>query len=821
MRIVMPQGRRAVLTLVTALASFFWAGAASAEDFVVRDMRIEGLQRISEGTLYNYLPLNIGDTLTYQRQAEAFRAVYATGFFDNVEFRRDGNTLIIAVLERPSIAGFTIEGNKDIKTEDLEENLRGVGLAPGKTFDRSVLDNVKQFLLEQYHDRGKYGARVETEVTDLSDNKVNIAINITEGARAKIRQINIVGNEAFPDDELLEQFSLTTGNLLSFYKKDNLYARESLGGDLEALHSYYMDRGFASFSIDSTQVAISPDKKDIFIAVNITEGDRYKIADVRLSGDLVVSEPELMNLVLVKPGQTFSRKLLTQTGELISFRLGQEGFAFARIDPIPDIDDEAREVSVNMRVDPGKRAYVRRINFNGASGVNDEVFRREMRQLEGGWLSNTGVKRSEQRIRRLPFVESVEVETVPVAGSPDLVDVEFQIEEGLPGQFGGGLGYSGSQGLLLNGNFTHSNFMGTGNRVSAEINAGDFSKVYSISHTDPYRTPDGISRSISVAYRDITQFISGGSDFSTETLSAGLDYGLPLSEYQRLRLGISFQDADLLTSGTSASQAINWVTNNGNSFAVNDIQGDRCGDSLFDICGTSFKTWELSAGWSYDTRDRVIFPSRGSRHQVSLAMTVPGSEVEYYTARYNFLKFWPLWGPFTLSVKGELAFGEGLGDTSDIPPYKNFFAGGPESVRGFQNGRLGPIDSLGNPYGGNLKSVAQWELMLPTPEKLRGNTRFSLFYDIGNVFYKGGTVFTDFPDFTPGSKVNRVDYDFDFAELRQSAGVAVSWLAPLGTFRFSYAFPLSSSDDELHANGFIRLPGDDIERFQFSVGSAF
>ncbi len=496
------------LTIIAGLLLCLTAGAVSAQEFVVRDMRIEGLQRISEGTVYNYLPLNIGDTLTYQRQVEAFRAVYATGFFDDVEFRRDGNTLVIAVRERPSIASFTIDGNKDIKTEDLEENLRGVGLAPGKTFDRSVLDNVRQFLLEQYHDRGKYGARIETEVTELSDNKVNIAINITEGARAKIRQINIVGNDAFPDEELLDQFSLTTGTLLSFYRKDNLYARESLGGDLEALHSYYMDRGFASFSIDSTQVAISPDKKDIFITINITEGDRYKIADVRLSGDLVVSEPELMNLVLVKPGQTFSRKLLTQTGELISFRLGQEGFAYARIDPLPDIDDEAREVSVDLRVDPGKRRYVRRVNFNGTSGVNDEVFRREMRQLEGGWLSNTGVERSEQRIRRLPFVESVEVETVQVPGSADLVDVEFQIEEGLPGQFGGGLGYSGSQGLLINGNFTHSNFMGTGNRVAAEVNAGDFSKVYSISHTDPYRTPDGISRSLSgVRYGSVWEML--------------------------------------------------------------------------------------------------------------------------------------------------------------------------------------------------------------------------------------------------------------------------------------------------------------------------
>ncbi len=819
--------KRLWVSLVLVLA----AVPAIAQDFVIRDIRIDGLQRISDGTVYNYLPLNIGDTLTTQRQQEAIRAIYATGFFDAIEFRRDGDTLIVAVRERPSIAGFTIDGNKDIKTEDLEGNLRGVGLAPGKTFDRSVLDNVRQYLLQEYFDRGKYGASIETEVTELDDNKVNIAINIKEGGRARIRQINIVGNTTFSDEELLEAFKLRTPNLLSFYKKDDRYSREALAGDLESLHSYYMDRGFAGFSIDSTQVAISDDKKDIFITVNISEGERFTVSDVRLSGDLVVPEEQLMQLVLIKPGQTFSRKLLTQTGELISFRLGQEGYAFARVDPIPDLDEEAREVAVVLRVEPGQRAYVRRISFNGTNGVNDEVFRREMRQLEGGWLSNRAVDRSKERIQRLPFIEKVDVETVPVAGSPDLVDVEFEVEEGLPGQFGGGLGYSGSQGLLLNGNFTHSNFMGTGNRVAAEINAGDFAKVYSLSHTDPYRTPNGVSRSVSIGYRDITQFISGASDFSTETLSATLEYGWPITEYQRIRVGLTFQDADLLTSQFSAQQAVDWVNNNGDSFSFGNSLFSAAGcDGLgANFCGTSFTSYELFAGWSFDSRDRVIFPSRGSRHQVAFNMTTPGSEVEYWTARYDFLKFFPLPGPFTLSVNGEFGYGEGLGSTTDIPPYKNFFGGGPDSVRGFKNGRLGPVDSLGNPYGGNLKTLAQVELMLPTPEKLRANTRFSLFYDIGNVFYTGYAVFTDIPPSDPSTGLpivprRRVDYDFDVDELRQSVGFAVSWLAPLGTFKFSYAYPLNAYDGEFVDFGGERiqvLPADDVERFQFSIGSAF
>ncbi len=789
--------------------------SSASDTFVVRDLRVIGLQRISEGTVYNYLPVNIGDEMTPQRLGEAFRALYAQGFFDEMEFRRDGDTLVLVVRERPAIAAFNISGNEDIETEDLLESMRGVGLSPGRSFDRSVLDSVAQFLTQQYFEQGKYGVAVETSVTDLPDNKVSVRVEIEEGSRARIRQINIVGNEVFTDEELLEEFQLRTPNWLSWLRKDDRYAREALAGDLETLQSYYMDRGYAAFNVSSTQVAISSDKQDMFITINVEEGGQYTISEIRLSGDMVLPEEDLRRLIQAQPGEQFSRKRITQSTELMSYLLGQQGYAFARIDPLPQVDKENQEVAVNLYVDPGKRVYVRRINFNGASGVNDEVFRREMRQLEGGYLSNVGLERSEQRIRRLPFVESVALETVPVAGTDDLVDVELQIEEGLPGQFGGGIGFSGSQGLLLNGNFTHTNFMGTGNRVAAEINIGRFSDVYSINYSNPYRTPDGKSLGFGLGYRDTTQFISGASDFSTETLNASLEWGIPISEFGRFRYGVSYQDADLLTSQFSATQAQQFVQTNGDSFT---FTGDVT-DEFDDLFGSSFKTFEVFAGWVRDTRNRVIFATSGARHSFSVSAAIPGSEVEYYTARYDLTKYFPLWGRWAVKLRSELAFGQAINDTTDLPPFKNFFGGGPDSVRGFENGHLGPVDSNDNPYGGNIKTLAQLELLLPTPEQFGNNTRLGLFYDIGNVFYSGDTAFCASGDV--GSRCNldidgdglidarEVDYGFDVDQLRSSFGVSVEWLAPLGTFRFSYAFPINETNL------------DEVERFQFSVGQTF
>jgi outer membrane protein insertion porin family len=814
---MLPKSAVIVPLLLIASAA---AHAAADDEFTVGDIKVEGLQRISEGTVYNYLPVNIGDKLDTARLQEALRALYGTGFFRDVEFRRDGATLVVVVLERPSIESFDIKGNKDIKTEDLQKSMRGVGLAVGKTFDRSTLEDVKQYLTDQYFSRGKYGVRIDTKVEESTGNRVKIEINIREGDRAKIRRINIVGATKFKEKDLLEGFELRTPNWLSWYKQDDRYSRESLQGDIEKLRSYYMDRGYANFHIENPQVTISPEKDDIFITIPVTEGDVYKVGEVKIAGSTVVPEVQLRRLLLVAPGQTFSRKLVTQTQDLISYRLGEDGYAFAKIDPVTTANDEKKEVSVTFFVDPGNRAYVRHINFRGTTGINDVVMRREMRQLEGGWLSNAAVERSKERLQRLPFIEKVEYETNPVPGTPDLVDVDFTIKEGLPGQFGGGIGYSESQSIILNGSFVHSNFMGRGQRIAVEVNSGRFSKVYSFAHTDPYRTIDGISRQLSLTYRNVTQFVSASSDFGTKTLTAGVDYGYPLSEYEFVHFGLALQNAELLTGSGSADEARDWVRQNGSTFSQPiDQNGDGIED--FIIFGSKFSTAELTAGWAYDTRNRTLFPDRGMRHSLSVSYALPIGSVQYYVANYDYLQFIPLGRRFTLSLGAQVDYGDALGDTTSVPPYRRLFAGGPDTVRGYRESRLGPKDNFGNPYGGNLRVVGRFELLFPVPQKWKSAARVGWFYDIGNVFSTDAVKFVG-PGVSggcPGTTLARcpVDYAFSYDKLKRSTGIAVQWLAPLGVFRFSYAVPLNADKGANNPNAY----ADEVEGFQFSVGQAF
>ena len=608
---------------------------ADVAPFVVRDMRVEGLQRISEGTVFNYLPINIGDTVDHVRISEAIRTLYTQALFDDIEMRRDGDTLIIAVKERPSIESFEIEGNKDIKTEDLMDSLRGVGLAKGRTFDRSTLDNVAMFMREQYYDRGKYGVKIDSNVEDRPNNTVRIKIDVVEGDRAKIRQVNIVGNTSFDEDEIRDGFNLDTANWLSWIRQDDRYEKQGLEGDLETLNSFYMNRGFANFSIESTQVAISPNKKDIFVTITINEGEKYTVSEVKLVGEMVIPEAYLRNMVLAQPGSTFNLSLLTQSAEFMSMRLGEQGYANAEIQPVPELDHDNKTAAITFYVDPKSRVYVRRVRFNGIDQVDDEVLRRELRQLEGAYLSNVLIDRSKFRLQRLPYIKpTVESNTVPVPGSPDLVDVDFDLEYQMPGQFSGGLGYSASQKLLLNGSIVHTNFLGTGNRVALEISTGQFSKLYSLSHTDPYRTMDGVRRTVGVNYRKITQFTSSSSDFSTTSAGASIDYGYPLSEFQSLSFGVNYQKSELLSSTSSTQQSQEWVANNGNPF-IEDVGG---GAVFF---GTRFNTYELITGWTYDSRNRALFATRGTRHQVFLSAAVPGSEVEFYTFRYNMTTYYP------------------------------------------------------------------------------------------------------------------------------------------------------------------------------------
>lgn len=785
-------------------------------DFTVSNIRLQGLQRISEGTVYNYLPVNVGDHLTQQRIREAIRALYATGFFRDVEMRREGDVLIVAVKERPSLESVDIKGNKDIKTEDLQKSLRNVGLSAGKTFDRSTLDEVTQYLTDQYYSRGKYAVKIDTKVENLPDNRVRVNIDIKEGSRAKIRQINIVGNTRFKEKDILGTLSLQTPNWQSWYKQSDRYARETLQGDLEKIQTYYQDRGYANFHIDSVQVAIAPDKSDIFITVNVTEGQIYKLGDIKLGGNLVAPEAELRRLLLVAPGQTYSQKTISASQEAIKNRLGAEGFYFAKVEPVPQIDEANRIVNLTLFVDPGSRVYVRHINFSGTTRSDDESLRREMRQLEGAWLSNVALERSKQRLQRLAFVESVEMKTEQVPGSPDLVDVNFEVKERPSATIGGGIGYSAYQGLVLNGNLSDSNFFGGGDFIALNVDAGRYNKIYSFSETDPYRSVDGLSRTISLSYRDSTQFVAQSSSFGSKNIALGLTYGYPISEYQGVSAGVSVQRLELLTfASSSAEQAVAWVRANGHPYTGETVSTYIEPDgttitSATALAGTRFDTIELSAGWQYDSRNRALFADRGLRSAVNFLYVPPGVGVRYYVGNYQFSGYLPLWRKFILAEVIQLAYGRGIGGTTSLPPYKRFFAGGPDTVRGYTEDTLGPVDTNGNPYGGNMLTVARTELILPMPEKWQTSARVSLFYDIGNVFSNDGTKFVGEDLQTP------IDYNFSYHELRHSTGLSVQWLAPsLGMFRFSYGLALNPS-----RGNSVEFP-DSTEGFQFSVGQSF
>lgn len=806
----------ATLLVAASSAALAQTPVGGDEEFTVGDIRVEGLQRISEGTVYNYLPLNIGDRLTRQRRVEAIRALYGTGFFRDIELRRDGGTLVVAVLERPSIESFEIKGNKDIKTEDLTNSLKDVGLAAGKTFNQSTLDEVKGYLTSQYYSRGKYSVVIDAKVEELAQNQVKVTVDINEGKRARIRQINVVGNKAFDEDDIRENFESKTPHLTSIFKQDDRYARETLQGDLEKIRSFYMDQGYANFNVDSTQVAIAPEKDDIFITINITEGDVFSIGEVKLAGSMVVPEEELRKLILVKTGTTYSRKLVTQTEELIKLRLGQDGYAFAKVEAVPAMNDAKHEVGLTFLVEPGNRVYVRRVDYTGSTSVNDEVFRRETRQLEGGYLSNALLERSKQLLQRLPYLEKVEFENKPVPGTPDLVDVEFKIKEGLPGQFTGGISYSETYKLGLNASIVHSNFLGTGNRVALEVDSGRYSKLYSFSHTNPYASVNGIARTVSVAYRDTTQYTSSSSDFSTEMISLALAYGYPLTEYQSLRWGITAQRSDMLTTpGSSADQALEWVRNNGKTYERYAYSGTPSVATIF--YGSKFDAYSLNLGWGFDSLNRSIFADRGARHRFNVGYTMPFSDIEFWSASYDGLQLVPLGRYFTLLFNADIAYAKAAGKTTSVPPYLNSYAGGPTSVRGYQESYLGPRDSYGNPYGGNLRTILQTEILLPMPEKWRNSARFSLFYDIGNVFSTEDVQFTGRCDdgLHPEYCYTPVDYKFDTRKLKQSTGIAVQWLAPLGIFRFSYAIPLNAKPAEGP------YFADEKEGFQFSVGQAF
>ncbi|HEY5604482.1 MAG TPA: outer membrane protein assembly factor BamA, partial [Gammaproteobacteria bacterium] len=637
------------------------------EPLVIQDIKVEGLQRISLGTVFTYLPLKVGETLDDKRSTEVIRAMFKTGFFDDVWLARDGNVLVIHVVERPSISSIKIFGNKEIKTEDLTKALKEVGLAEGRVFNRSLLDQVEQELHRQYFALGNYGIKIKSTVTELERNRVDVQLDIEEGDPARIRQIKIVGANAFPEEDLLDLWQLSMPTSFSFMSGSDKYSKQVLVGDLEKLRSHYLDRGYINFNIDSTQVSISPDKKDVYITINITEGDQHFVKEITLAGDLIIPREEIEKLITLKPGDVFSRQKIIDTTNRIIDRLGIDGYAFANVNPIPKIDKTSKQVVLSLFIDPGSRVYVRRINILGNTKTKDEVVRRELRQMEGGWISTPLVNRSKIRLQRLGFFDEVKIDTPSVPGTTDQVDINVEVTEGSTGTFTAGLGYGSEGGLLFNASVSLSNYLGTGKQVKVEGSRNDITEFYNFSWNNPYFTKDGVSRGFSLYSRTTDAAEADLADFLTDRIGASINFGIPLTEYTRARFGLGVEDTNLV---------------------VNDAEAPLYYSAWIAIYGDQFLTYTTSFNYTYDSRNKIIFPESGILSQTTLEFAFPGSDIEYYKASYDMRWYLPLTNKLTFMAGGEVAYGDGYGDTSELPFFENYFTGGLRSVRGFRQNSI-------------------------------------------------------------------------------------------------------------------------------------
>lgn len=772
-----PERRSQALSVLASVLMLFAAWGTALAEFRVADIRVEGLQRIAAGTVFNYMPVQIGDTVGDDVTASVIRSLYSTGFFEDVRVARDGDVLVVSVQERPAVAEVVIEGNRDIKTEDLLEALRDTGLAEGRVFNRLTLARIEQELERQYYARGKYGVLVQTTTSPLERNRVRVTITLTEGLSARIKQINIVGNKAFKEKRLLKEFDLGRGKWYSWYTKNDQYSKQKLGGDLERLRSFYLDRGYVKFQIRSTQVSISPDKKDMYVTVVIDEGDLYHISDIKLAGEASVPRAELFPLIHLRRGDVFSRKIITESSERISADLGERGYAFANVNNIPEVDEERKTVAITFFIDPGKRVYVRRINMDGNTKTRDEVLRREMRQLETAWFSSELVRKSRERLQRLGYFDDVTVETPAVPGSADQVDVNVTVKEKPSGNLMAGVGFSQSQGLIFNAAVTQNNFLGTGKRVGFAFNSSSTNQLYRLSFDNPYYTIDGISRGFELSYSatDFGELV--GADYTTDVGIAALRYGLPISDTSRAGLGIRYQ----YTKFTA-----------GQSLLAQDFVAEN---------GDKYNDFVLTLTYTNDSRDKAIFPTRGSLQVLSAEVAVPGSDLTSYRITYRHRQYVPLTQRFTFLARADLGYGGGYGDLATLPFFRNFYAGGPRSVRGYEANRLGPREALeqNDPTGGNARIVGSLELFAPPPLEggLSESLRLGVFFDFGQVWWTEKE-----PLVTPTGSV-------DFGDLRYTTGVSAVWLSPVGALSLSFAQPLN---DE---------PTDDVQQFQFSFGQTF
>ncbi len=854
--------------------------AAWAQAFVISDIRVEGLQRISAGSVFSSMPLAVGDTADENAIRAASRSLFATGNFDDIHIGRDGNVLVVIVAERPSISEINIDGNKAIETEALLEGLKAAGLAVGLVFQRSTLEGMQLELQRQYVQQGRYDANIETDVLPEPRNRVSISINVDEGTVAAIKHINVVGNEIYSDEELKDLFELKTTGWLSFFKNDDKYSREKLTGDLESLTSWYQDRGYLQFTIDSTQVSVSPNKKAVYITANVTEGEKFTISSVDLSGDLVLPEDDLRRFLLIVEGQTFSQQLVTSTEDYLTRRLGNEGYNFAKVTGIPELNEEDNTVSMRFFVDPGKRTYVRRILFKGNLKTSDDVLRREMRQMESAPASASAIELSRVRLERLGFFSRATVETPGVPGHDDLIDVEFEVEEQSSGSIGASFGYAQDAGLILGLNLQQNNFLGTGKRVGISLNSSQYQDIYNFSYTNPYFTEDGVSRGFNVFYRSTDLAEINVASYTTDTLGGAINFGYPIKETQRLGFSFGVSQTDI-TVGRYAVQEIkasprleknilNWyestldpVSNTYGQveellsiaelpFDYLDIPDDL---GFIDENGDSYLNWTITSSWTQSTLNRGRNATRGTSNSVALEVSMPASDLEFFKLTYRGEIYYPFFNiqGWNVRFRTELGYGDGYGDTSELPFYEHFFAGGFGSVRGFESNTLGPrstppvlytvaqpvteIDEDGNavevggpngqefgyvyaptelggggklvsepvpnqrrsqPFGGNVKIIGGAELIFPLPFiKDRSQLRSAFFIDAGNVFNTG----------CGSSQLNC--FDVDFAEMRYSVGVGVTWITGFGPMTFSLAKPLNAG------------PEDEEEVFQFTLGRGF
>ena len=761
-----PASRLLAGLVASALSFAAWA----VEPFVVRDIRVEGVQRTEAGTIFSYLPIKVGERVTDERISEAVKALYATGFFRDVRLEAQGDVLIVSVQERPTISSITYVGNKEFDTDTIKKAMKDIGISEARIFDRSALDRAEQELKRQYITRGKYAASVQTTVTPQERNRVAINFTIDEGDSAKIARINIVGATAFTEKQLLSEMTLTTPGWLTWYTKNDQYSKQKLSADLEALRSFYQNRGYLEFNVDSTQVSITPDKEDIYITLNITEGPRFTVGDVRLAGDLVVPAEDLQRLIRIKPGDVFSREKLQASAKDISDRLGAEGYAFANVNAVPELDRAKASASFTFYVDPGRRAYVRKINITGNSKTRDEVIRREFRQLEDAWYDGPRIERSKTRVKRLGYFDDVNIETPPVPGTTDQVDIEVSVTEKTTGNLLAGVGYSSAEGIVLNASISQQNIFGSGNALSLGVNTSRYNRLYSVVYNEPYYTVDGVSRTLEAYQKNLDPTGLAISQYSSSTLGAAIGFGVPITETDTINFGGRYEHTNITLFSDSPQVYQDFVK----------------------AFGYSSNAYILTAGWSRDTRDDILYPTRGRLQSVLVESGLPIGDLSYYKLQYLHSVYWPVYGDLVFMARADLGWGDGLGN-KPLPFFKAYFAGGVNSVRGYDTASLGPRDAFGNALGGRRKIVGNLEFFYPI---LKGEkqVRASVFADAGQIWSGQTGIYGD---------------QSQFESFRYSAGVGVSWNSPIGPLRFSYAFPLNARE------------GDRQQRFQFQAGTAF